>query len=310
MERHLLKLTRNRVIGVRLFPKRALHLSLRTISARNLHNGFLVHREKYPAIFKFMIVPEGEDEKSVEVYICYLNEGNTYRTEKYLFDRKLWALNSEAEEKVLTTLAEDEKYQMTNYSLFGELNLDMGLPDVPIAVKSKFRPYKNVLSNIPKAITHIGGENTDAELADIILGIKKDSYNRESFTDSAQFKNSDSIYTIYRNGLLDYRYIPGGNSEKGSEDAALMNAYKFLDGIRQVNDTKGVLYLSAADSSKVGKYVFKFDYLINESPVFFNESLDKGATSIQNAITIEANDKRVLKCTWMLRDLSLESVEK
>lgn len=262
-----------------------------------------------PAARKIMIMPDVDDKTKLEVYICSMQADDSYKTLKYLADRDLWSLSPEDDDKLYTELSENKKYVNSNFSLFKEVNFDKraGLPDVPIVFNPpKFRQYYGIQAETPANVKNIGGKNADEDLANVILGNKIDSYNRESFLDSAQFKNLDSIYTIYRSGLLDYKYIRAQDGAKNADiTASLMNAYRFMSNIRRITNTKGELYLSSVDENKTGGYVFKFDYLINGNPVYYNMDIDGGLTHIDSAVKIVADSENVLRCTWMLQDFRI-----
>lgn len=265
-----------------------------------------------PEAQKIMIIPDIDDEAKLEVYVCSLQADNTYKTLKYITDRKLWSYSAEADAGIYTGLSENERYANSNFSLFKEAGLDTGtLPDVPLIVSPKFRPYPSIYSEKPSQIINIGGQNADEELANTILGSKIVSYNRESFSDEAQFKNSDSIYTIKSSGLLDYKYISSRSDVKNDDiGAALMNAYRFMSNIRRINETKEAnmtLYLSSVEKSDTGGYEFKFDYAINGMPIYYNMSFDNGLTEISNAVTITADSENVISCEWMLHNFRISS---
>ena len=147
-----------------------------------------------------------------------------------------------------------------------------------------------------------------SELENIILASDIYSYNRSiDYNDTLVFKNMTSIYRLYKDGFMEYNYIPLTQpGEKGSLTAALENAVAYILNIERSLLGSADMILSGISENDTGlTYRFTFDYIIDDYPVYFRYEQMQGdsITEYRNAITIDANANRVVSCRWMLVDL-------
>jgi hypothetical protein len=148
-------------------------------------------------------------------------------------------------------------------------------------------------------------------LAKIVLGREKDSYDHSIDSNgTVLFKNLDSIYRIYNDGLFEYRYIPGiDGTDKGNVGSAFASAFSFVKRIGELNGSKSSLYLSGV-SARQGYFIFTFDYLVEDIPVIFGEKFNvRGNYPERNAVVIEVTGKRVVGCRWILRNFEKSKEE-
>ena len=146
------------------------------------------------------------------------------------------------------------------------------------------------------------------ELENIILTNDIYSYNRSiDYNDTLVFKNITSIYRLYKDGFMEYNYIPQTQpGEKGALAAALDKSISFILNIEKPLLGSADLILSGIyESESEPTYEFTFDYIIDDYPVYFHYEQMQGdkVTEYKNAITIRANANRVVSCRWMLVDL-------
>ena len=154
------------------------------------------------------------------------------------------------------------------------------------------------------------GVRGKSELEGKILSSDIYSYNRSiDYNDTIVFKNITSIYRLYKDGFMEYNYIPLTQpADKGASAAALENALAFVLNIEKkvLDNPAADLVLSGIDENASDlTHRFTFDYIIDDYPVYFNYEQTHGdtATRYRNAITILANANRVVSCRWMLVDL-------
>ena len=147
-----------------------------------------------------------------------------------------------------------------------------------------------------------------SELEQKILASDIYSYNRSiDYNDTIVFKNITSIYRLYKDGFMEYNYIPLTQpGEKGSLAASLENTLAYINNIEQQLLGSADLILSGIYENESDlTYKFTFDYIIDDYPVYFLYEQMQGDTVIEynNAITVYANANRVVSCRWMFVDL-------
>ena len=264
-----------------------------------LLNWFLGVSEKnqeLPDVYKLMVKPDIVNENTSTFYI-YTSDDRVYISEPISYEGRVNNL-----EDILLTVSEKETQNYRNYHTFRGDKIDETMsaePDVLYVVGSpKYWPYFEYSIKPPAK-----GKRED-ELAEIVLGNEKDRYNKSYNEDTIQFSYGDNIYRYYTDGFLTYRYLgstdSSGNGEIGK---ALLNAYKFVARINDLSETTADIVLTAVEDNQQGIYSFRFDYRLKGMPVKMEMSMkdDKGK-DLSHAINIQANDDRVLKCEWLLRD--------
>jgi len=154
------------------------------------------------------------------------------------------------------------------------------------------------------------------ELGEMILGNESESFFPSiDINGAATFKNVGNTYKVYSNGLLEYHYLQSDNiANKGKLEDAFEKVTEFIGsrlylvepdaGDTQYDISNVEIYLSKFEE-KNDRYKFTFDYRLDNVPVFFNfEINDKGKRVLNNAIEIEATDKRVLNCYWIIKNFT------
>jgi hypothetical protein len=173
-------------------------------------------------------------------------------------------------------------------------------PDILcVTGERKYREYQDISVSVPEKVSDM-----DQMSSVIFRGNERDSYDRyEDSEGTIIFRNLDRIYRIYRDGLLEYKYLPGvDGTDKGSINAAFVRASEFVERVTMsLSPGDAGLYLSNVKENQ-GSYEFAFDYMINDIPVYFSPDGKEGAAGAGgNALVIEANGRRVLSCRWMVR---------
>ena len=106
---------------------------------------------------------------------------------------------------------------------------------------------------------------------------------------------------------MEYKYLSQyDRADKGSEIEALERAIEFIADLADLVKEADI-YLSGINSDKDGYYTFTFDYKVNQNPVsFLDYPVNTGQEGfVNNAITINANRKKVLSCYWIIKEFSI-----
>jgi hypothetical protein len=151
-------------------------------------------------------------------------------------------------------------------------------------------------------------------LAERILGEEKDNYDPdEDIYGAAVLKRLSSIYRVYSEGLLEYRYLANSSeADKGSLSEAFEKALKYIHDKKALIEGADLFLSGVNEESGKGYYTFKFDYLIRNNSTLYDMPLVieqyelPGVQALSNAVTIRANGKRVLGSWWVLRSFKTD----
>jgi hypothetical protein len=115
------------------------------------------------------------------------------------------------------------------------------------------------------------------------------------------FKNFSNRYNIYKDGLLEYKYLSViGKRDKGNEIEAFKKALEFIKVRENLISDVDIYLAKMVDEGEY--YTFYFDYKFNNLPVVVNGyPIKNSGKKLNHAINISANSKRVLSCEWVLR---------
>ncbi|MGI6778236.1 MAG: hypothetical protein ACOX7R_09565 [Acetivibrionales bacterium] len=232
----------------------------------------------------------------------YLKDGKAIY--KYLIRFNPGGMDRDKYSNLMTSFETGKEYQDKLYKVIKELdperkrlkNID---PDIPVAaIGPKFRSYKKLRWFIPENVSSM------SDMAGIVLGIERAGYNRSiDIYDTIVFKTTDDVYRIFSNGLMEYKYIPGAQSDgAGDIGSAFMNAFRFIESMEKQLVSGADIYLSGMGKIEGGGYRFTFDYMVDNLPVVINYGqMGNDLKPVRNAIEITANGKRVLDCRWILK---------
>ncbi|HHW49711.1 MAG TPA: hypothetical protein GXX14_13995 [Clostridiaceae bacterium] len=268
------------------------------INAENAGGPYGVH--------KIMVIPgDGVVERSTYLYIT---DGQmVYR---YIIYNSISELIGDGFDGIINKLKTDKKYELKSYWVMKNIDPANKLPFtyspeiLCVVQRPAYRNYRNISYLVPEKIFSAGSD----EVAELVLASEKFSYDGSvDYEDTIIFKNQDNLYRIYKNGLLEYRYI--SSHERVSEeeiDEAFVQACSFIKRISENFVSGAGIYLSGARMNRTqGTFEFRFDYMVDEIPVVFDYNSGMGGgKSASNAIVIEANGKRVLYCKWMLKEFN------
>jgi len=249
------------------------------------------------SVHKMMVVPGFVGDITVYIFngsgvFKYSMPAHTKKGETNIYDR------------VLAEIEQDENRSAEALNIIRDMyrrskTLSSISPDILCAMTgSKYREYQSISFSVPDRISDL-----EQMAGAIFPGNEKDSYDRYvDINETLIFKNLDNIYRVYSRGFMEYKYLPGyGNSDKGSISAAFLKATSFIDRVSKRLNLKGDIYLSGIREYSY-TYQFTFDYMVEDVPVYINLNAEgKMKEPVKNAITIEANSKRMLSCKWAIR---------
>ncbi|MCX7747144.1 MAG: hypothetical protein N2645_09670 [Clostridia bacterium] len=261
-----------------------------------------------PAIEKLLISPSDEDFSGQNV--VFIREGNNLYTYAVEPPENLTVLNAGGLKELFRTLLEDTT--LNSYSITKEMSpvnqknkLSIAQDILAISPATRYRDLYSIGSALPEIITM-----TDYDkIGDMLLGRESSSYTPDlDKNGSALFKKTNNIYRLYKDGVMEYKYLEKQDiSNSLNLTTAFENAMKFINEkrglVRDVN-----IFLSGIEARK-DSYIFTFDYSLSfedeiaEIPIIFeNYKVLENEKQLGNAITINANSKRVLECLWIIRN--------
>lgn len=273
------------------------------------------------SVYKFLIRPDDPDNGYADT--LYIRDGlniytysvadvpaNTLTVEKFN--------NISNEQKK----REDDGGSVRNYKMAIEIN-DTRYPQDMLApmISSQVDNYPDISCKSLAAIDKQSSSFTEYDLiAQELFGkAKNDFYPDEDVNGSLIFKKSDGFYKIYKNSILEYKYIGSqGTQEKTKLLDAYKNAVSFIATHKiQSSYMDDITIYLASIEQKSNSYKFNFDFAIadkssgSEFPVYLeNYTVPNTGEKLQNAISIEADGKRVTNCKWLLLKYSIAKGEK
>jgi len=251
-----------------------------------------LRKQELPAVRKVMVKPDILDENSSTFYL-YGTSDKVYVSEPISHERKTGL------DKIMENIVNDKDRKYRDYSTLRSSKNDkvMGAaPDVLfVTAAPAYWPYSGYECNPP-----VKAESRD-ELLNAVLGAEKDRYNMNKYSDNMEFTYGDNIYRYYSDGYLSYSYLGSIDTSGNVETDSLLNAYKFVARVRKLLEPTADIVLASVEKVQPGVYRFGFDYRLEGMTVQV-DMYEKEGQRLTHAIVIQADSKRVLKCSWLLKD--------
>ncbi|NJD01680.1 MAG: hypothetical protein FIA99_03560 [Ruminiclostridium sp.] len=283
--------------------KRGFVFEFKTEIRPDLLKWFLGNPEstvEIPAVYKIMIIPDSTNDSLNTIYIYDINNNTNKKVYKY----QSWG---DSGGKSLTEILSEFEVQnqdtyRSHYTIHDsniEKRWDIEPDILYVSTLPAFWPYSLVTSSIPSSVRN---EN---ELAEVMLSNQKERYQKNTYNDGTiQFSINENLYKFYPDGSMIFENSSEVDSSVREDvGAALLNAYGFIKKAASLTNTKADIYLSGLDQLQNNTYRFSFDYMINGYPIYIDLTTGSGAKAT-NAVTIDANSKRVLKCQYIIRDFT------
>jgi len=253
-------------------------------------------------IYKMAILPSENINRNITIYVY-----NGSSVNKYIMPFEQKGLHINDYDNIINELYEEDgdgynivKEFVSNYVY------DYLSPDALIVAKgNSYREFKSLVCNVPDEIKNTYTSEELDDMAKIILGEDHDEYMKNiDVYNVIVFQNLSNMYRIYRDGLLEYRYLYViDNNDKGSESEALNKALNFIKSREELISPGVDIYLSGITRNQ-NYYTFTFDYKFGDRPIALEDYKinNKDGKNLNHAITIDVNSKRVLNCYWLLKD--------
>lgn len=264
--------------------------------------GTGLEKQDLSGINKIMVRPDIVN-KDISTFYILSTDNKVYVSDAIRY-RRSGSIND-----IVESISDDEgqKQRYREYYSFRGGNIDSIMrsePDVLYVAASPMCWRYLEYTAIPPVLAE-----DKEKLADCILGAEKDRYSKSSDGETARFSYGDNVYRYYEDGYLTYRYLGNADlSGRGNIGGALLNAYKLVDRIKEIMNPGTDIILSGATEVQTGVFNFTFDYRLKGMPVVIDvDTKDASGRKLENAISINADSKRVLKCDWLLRDFEYKT---
>lgn len=306
----------------RVIHSRAVIFEYRTMLKSNLLSYFIRNApflaDGPTGIYKVAILPwEDINEGTFNLYFLDDDSKNGAKVYKYSLQPAGKRMNKSEYEALFEELRKmTVDKALRSYSTFGELfpaGTKYFFPVRRDILLVKYGPKGENLQTIAARIPE-GLDTTTAspaQIGELLLGDERHGYDMsEDIYGNMVFKNVNSMYKLYEDGVMEYRYFSEyTEAEKGNEVAAFENAVEFIRKARLLPQGAEI-FLSDFRGEGANSYQITFDYRIGGIPVSFDYDLQGRDNSnpgagLKGAITIEANSRRVLKCWWILRSFEI-----
>lgn len=167
--------------------------------------------------------------------------------------------------------------------------------------KEKGRSFSVLNAQIPESLI-LNRYNIENDIIqeNILLNQKESfSVNYIDESDYAMFTDTENLYRLYNDGLLEYKYIPTDTSAAGDISTAFKHAVTFIEQRRHLI---GSADISLTEINKHGNYYeMKFIYKTESIPIYYSVN---GQEKITHPIVIKANEKRIIECKWTIRSFN------
>ncbi len=161
--------------------------------------------------------------------------------------------------------------------------------------------FSTISAAIPNEIILNRTNMENDNIQDNILLDKKESLSA-NYTEPSkyvQFTDTENLYKLYNNGILEYKFIPSIFSNQDDISVAFKHAITFIEQRRHLAGEANIFLTSIDKESNYLK--MEFDYKLEGVPIYFAENQD---SKISAPITIKANAERILECRWVMRDFT------
>ncbi|NMA65701.1 MAG: hypothetical protein GX957_05590 [Clostridiaceae bacterium] len=250
----------------------------------------------FNSIKSIAILPSLDVNKSINT-ICIYDGNQVYQ---YTVNIKGHFLTKKFYIELADQLSFENKPEYDNLSELGGFKASEDIL-VPVSIENAIRlPILSV--KLPEEIK-LNVENLENEsIQDSILLAQKDSlmakYNEN--TGQVIFTDTDNLYRLFDDGIVEYRYLPVNNAPAGDVSTAFGHAISFIESRRRLLGDTDIVLTNIEKSEKY--YEMHFDYKYKGIPVFYTSENSK--KTITSPLIIRANDSRVLECRWVIRSIT------
>lgn len=267
------------------------------------------------SIYKFLICPDDPENGYADT--LYIRDGMSNIYTYTISDFKDNELTPEKIQSIYEKHSNDGNAR--NYKMAIEIN-DTRYPQDMLGPMISSQTPDSYPDISCRPLAETGDQSSLLEEYDIIAQelfgkSKNDFVPDEDVYGSLLFKKLDSFYKVYKNSILEYKYTENQNI---SEKVKLLDAYKNALSFIITHKTQSKLldnvniYLNTIIPGN-NSYIFNFDIAISgegsagELPIYVKDySIPNTDETLKNAITIEANAKRVTNCKWLILNYTID----
>ncbi len=251
-------------------------------------------------------------ENKDNIMTLYLTDGDRiFKVYSYITKDRL---QKETYDKLLETIEQDNSYK--NYSLIKEIYPDKDMApfninqDILLATDDEsVENYNAYFCMLPILLDDITfNNNSDLEdLSKEVLGKEEDYYDiGMDLYGTIVFRNVKDIFRIYKDGLLEYKYLEKVQEDKNENIVeAFKKVTEFIANLKGLTEGADITLVKTEKNGKKGEgYKFTFDYKLDNIPVIINNYKSKVVpdVTLKNAIEIISTNNQVVSCFWLLRD--------
>ncbi len=250
--------------------------------------------KSFNSIKSIAIVPQTDVNETVNTLFVY-DENQVYQ---YQIDIKEDFLRKAFYSKLADELSVKNKPLL--YSLTANTTIFNSQEEILVALdRGTSKTYSALTVEIPSSI-QLNRSNMESErIQDSILLNQKKSlmgkYNEPK--GEILFTDTQNLYTLNADGVLEYRYLPMVDKEAGAASGAFSQALSFIELRRKLlGDAELALTMIEKQDYY---YEMHFDYRIDGAAVYY--SGPDAESRISAPLIIKANGDRVLECRWVIR---------
>ena len=158
--------------------------------------------------------------------------------------------------------------------------------------------YSSVEVSIPESVVLNRANIENYSIQNSILLQQKESLSAQfpDNSDNALFTDTENLYRLFSNGVLEYRYIPATSAQAGEVSAALNHALSFIEHRRSLMGEADIVLTRLVPDKRY--YLMEFSYKLNGAFVYYSDSQED---RISAPIVMKVNSERILECRWVLR---------
>ncbi len=249
----------------------------------------------FEGILSIAIIPEADVNQSVNT--VYVNDGK--QIYQYRIDIKNDFLPKSYYSKLPDELSNKNK---SGQSLLSSYPNFVSEKDIYISkIGDQGNNYDTIKVSIPEPIILNSTNLENYNIQDNILLNLKESLSAQysENSDSVLFTDTENLYKLFNNGVLEYKYIPANTGEAGDGSVAFNHALTFIEHRKHlIGDADIVLtYINKENNY----YQMEFEYKINSVFAYYS---DNQKSRISVPLVIKANSERILECRWVIRNFS------
>jgi len=160
--------------------------------------------------------------------------------------------------------------------------------------------YSSIEVSIPEAVVLSKDNIENYNIQDSILLQQKESLSAQysENSDNVMFTDTENLYRLYKDGVLEYKYIPADTAQAGEASAAFNHAISFIEHRRSLVGEADIVLTRVVPEKRY--YLLEFSYRINGAFAYYSDSEGR----ISAPIEIKANSERILECRWIIRKFS------